>query len=310
MKFSIIVTVYNVEKYLKKCLDSIINQIYKNFEAIIVCDESNDSSNNIVDNYVKKDSRFIKVFERNTGLATAKNIGLEKATGDYIMFLDGDDFFEDGLLQKLIDEKVDKYDLLRFQAREVINNKIIEEYNEEAFTSKDGVKAFEKILKYHYIENSWLYAYKHSFIKKHGFRFSDGCIAEDYGLTPLIISLSKNIKSISYIGYNYVQRENSLMNNNNYSSKLKKMDDMLKQATNMKLILEDIPKTESVVNFLDDSLIYFSTRLKYKDYKRYNKILKKRECFKHLKGKTFRSKVRCTMIKTNSYIFFRYIKRG
>ena len=186
----------------------------------------------------------------------------------------------------------------------------MKEYNETPFTSKSGVDAFDKISKYHYIENSWLYAYNLRFFKDNEFKFSDNCIAEDYGLTPLVIAYAKSIKSIDFIGYNYVQRDNSLMSNNDYSKKLKKMDDMLKQATNMKLLLKDIPKSDNIVSFLNNSLIYYSTRLKYKDYRRYNKILKSRGCFNHLKGNRFKSKIRCFLIKRNAYIFYHFIKRG
>ena len=310
MTFSIIVPIYNEEKYLDKCLESIASQSYKDYEVIMVCDDSTDNSNKIAKKYEKKYDNFKIIFESHTGLAKAKNIGLEQASGDFIIFLDGDDYIEKDLLQKLIDEGINNYDLIRYQVREVKNNGIIKEFPELPFESKNGVDAFNNIIKYHFIENSWTYAYKKSFWDKYGFKFIDGCIAEDYGLTPLIIAKANNVKSISYIGYNYIQRENSLMNNNDYDKKIKKMDDMLKQATYEKLELETIKGTENIINFLDDSLIYYSTRLKYKDYKKYNKILKKRGCFKHLKGTSFRNKIRCFLIKTNSYIFFNYIKRG
>lgn len=310
MKFSIIVPIYNVENYLINCLDSILNQTYDNFEAILVCDKSTDKSNKIADKYISKDKRFVKVYDENTGLAKAKNIGVSKSTGDYLIFLDGDDYLDVNLLQTLVNENVEKYDILRYQAREVLDDGKLVDYNESSFNDLNGVDSFNQILKYHFIENSWLYAYNSKFYKNNGFRFVEGCIAEDYGLTPLIIASAKKVKSISFIGYNYVQRQNSLMNNNDYQKKIKKMDDMLKQATYLKLELNNIKNSSNVIDFLDNSLVYYSTTLKYKDYKKYNKILKKRGCFKHYKGTTLRSKIRCFLIKFNSYFFFRYINRG
>ena len=310
MKFSIIIPIFNVENYLEKCLNSIVNQTYDNFEAILVCDKSTDKSNKIVDKYVSKDKRFVKVYDENTGLAKAKNIGVSKSTGDYLIFLDGDDYLDVNLLQTLVNENVEKYDILRYQAREVLDDGKLVDYNESSFNDLNGVDSFNKILKYHFIENSWLYAYNFKFYKENNFRFVEGCIAEDYGLTPLIIASAKKVKSISFIGYNYVQRQNSLMNNNDYQKKIKKMDDMLKQATYLKLELNNIKDSSNVINFLDNSLVYYSTTLKYKDYKKYNKILKKRGCFKHYKGTTLRSKIRCFLIKFNSYFFFIYINRG
>ena len=310
IKFSIVVPVYNVEKYVEKCLYSLKNQTYKNFEVILVCDKSTDKTNDIVDKFVKKDKRFIKIYEEHTGLARAKNLGVEKSNGDYIVFLDGDDYIELDLLDTLIKEKIQEYDIVRYQAREVKNNEVINEFNEEGFDNLNGVEAFNKIIRYHYIENSWLYAYNAMFFKNHNFKFAEGCIAEDYGLTPLIIAYAKNIKSIIYIGYNYVQRDNSLMNNSNYDMRIKKMEDMLNQASYLKIELNQIDNSSRVVEFINNSLIYYSTTLNYKDYRRYNKLLKEQGCFKHLKGENFRNSIRCFLIRFNSYFFFRIVNRG
>lgn len=309
MLFSIIVPIYNVENYLDKCLKSILFQTYKNFEVLMICDDSSDNSNIIAKEYSTKYNNFKMIYKKNTGLAQAKNIGLSKASGDYIIFVDGDDYIEQNLLQTLIDEKLNKYDLLRFQAREIKDNNIIKEFNEIPFISKNGINAFNKIINYHYIENSWLYAYKKEYLMSNNFKFHNGCIAEDFGITPLIISCANNIKSIDYIGYNYVQRDNSLMNNNDYLKKLKKMDDMIIQSNDMKKTLYNISGSDQVISFLNNSLIYYSTRLKYSDYKKYNKILKKSGCFNHLKNKSLKSRVRNSLIRMNAYFFYNFKKR-
>ena len=107
VKFSIIIPVYNVSNYLKKCLDSLVNQTYKNYEAIIVCDKCDDNSEEIVDEYVKKYSTISKIYREKTGLSGARNIGVNKSTGDYLLFLDGDDYFEDNLLE-VLNDNIDK----------------------------------------------------------------------------------------------------------------------------------------------------------------------------------------------------------
>ena len=145
--------------------------------------------------------------------------------------------------------------------------------------------------------------------KKNNFKYMENCIAEDYGLTPLVIAKAKSVKSIPYIGYNYVQRDNSLMNNTDYTKKIKKMDDMLKQSDYEKEQIKNIDNIESVLRFLDNSLIYYSTTLKYSDYKKYNKILKKKNCYKHPIENGLKSKVRSLIIKTNSYLFYNYLVR-
>ena len=102
MKFSIIVPVYNVEKYLEKCLESILNQTFKDFEAIIVNDGSTDNSQEIIDKYVNKDQKIFKSFKKeNGGLSDARNFGIERAKGEYIVFLDSDDYIDENLLNTL-----------------------------------------------------------------------------------------------------------------------------------------------------------------------------------------------------------------
>ena len=227
---------------------------------------------------------------------------------DYILFLDGDDYFKPNLLDVLSYSLDDTPDLIRFQIQDVIGKKIIR-YNEEGFNTTDGVSAFNKIFKYHYIENAWSYCYNAQYYKKNKFKFMENCIAEDYGLIPLVIAKAKKVKSLSYIGYNYVQRENSLMTNTDYSKKIKKMDDMLMQSAFLKGKLKDIPNKELIIAFINNSLIYYSTRLEYKDFKKYRKILKENKCFSHLNGGGIKTRIRNFLIKKNAYFFYHCIAR-
>ena len=308
IKFSIIIPVYNVEKYLKKCLDSVLSQTYTNYEVIIVCDKCEDESEKIVDKYVKNHSNFKKIYKEKTGLSMARNIGVENACGEYILFLDSDDYIASELLSVLNDNLNDNLDVLRFQARVIEKDNIID-YNEEGFDVTNGVEAFKHIIKYHFVENSWCYCYNKKFFKNHNFKFMVGCVAEDYGLTPLIIAKASRVKSISFIGYNYVQRENSLMSEKDYKKKVKKMDDMFLQATFLKGKLKDIDDNSVFISFINNSLIYYSTTLKKNDYKKYKVILKKLRCFDHLENKTFKQKIKKILITNFSWFFNHYIVR-
>lgn len=99
---SVVVPVYNVEKYLKKCIDSTINQTYKKLEIILVDDGSTDSSKEICDEYIKQDSRIKVIHKENGGLSSARNAGIDIASGKYIGFIDSDDWIEKSMLEKLI----------------------------------------------------------------------------------------------------------------------------------------------------------------------------------------------------------------
>ena len=99
---SIIIPIYNVEKYLNRCVDSIINQTYSNLEIILVNDESPDKSSVICEDYKLKDLRVKVIHKKNGGLSDARNAGLEIASGDYIMFLDSDDYIENNMIESLL----------------------------------------------------------------------------------------------------------------------------------------------------------------------------------------------------------------
>ena len=103
-KISVIIPVYNVEKWLNKCVDSILSQSYENFEVILVNDGSTDKSGDICDKYLKEDNR-VKVFDiLNSGQSVARNIGLKEAKGDYILFIDSDDYIEKNTLKRMYEK--------------------------------------------------------------------------------------------------------------------------------------------------------------------------------------------------------------
>ena len=101
-KVSIIVPVYDVQEYLAQCIDSILVQTYKNIEIILINDGSNDNSGIICDQYAKKDSRVFVIHQKNKGVSCARNVGIERATGKYICFIDSDDFINPEMVNYLV----------------------------------------------------------------------------------------------------------------------------------------------------------------------------------------------------------------
>ena len=101
MKISIIVPIYNVEKYLERCINSLINQTYKNIEIILVNDGSTDNSLIICEKYKNIDSRIILVNKENGGLSDARNVGIDNSSGNYITFIDSDDYIDDDYVYTL-----------------------------------------------------------------------------------------------------------------------------------------------------------------------------------------------------------------
>ena len=225
MRYSIIVPAYNTEKYIDKCLKSIFSNTYKNFEVIIVNDGSTDKTEDIINKYIKKYDNIIYIKQKNMGLSLARNNGVKKATGDYLLFIDSDDYVEKNLLEN-INKNIDDLDVLRYQLNIVFNDKIIP-YEEKEFNVTDGIDAFEKIVKYKFIEMAALYVINRKYYLDNNFMFEKDVYHEDYGLLPLVIATAKKVKSINYLGYNYVQRDGSIMSSNDIEKTKKKMDDIL-----------------------------------------------------------------------------------
>ena len=107
IKISVVVAIYNVEKYLEKCIQSIIFQTYKNIEIILVNDGSTDNSLNICKKYKSEDSRIIIINQENQGVSVARNNGIDRASGEYILFVDGDDYLRTDIIEKLLNNADD-----------------------------------------------------------------------------------------------------------------------------------------------------------------------------------------------------------
>ncbi len=287
-KFSIIIPVYNVEKYLDKCLSSVFNQTEKEFEVIVVNDGTKDNSMAIAKKYPVK-----IITQKNQGLSVARNTGVKKAQGDYLIFLDSDDYLEKDLLKKISSSLKNNPDLVRFQIQEVTDNGEKTTYPEDPFENKSGEEAFELITKYHFVENAWCYAIKRDYYEKEKFSFKPATIHEDFGLIPLVIIKATTVNSISYIGYNYLKRQGSIMNNNNYEKTLKKVKDTY---NHYQYLIKEINKTnlnsKIFKSFIANNLILKICELNNKDYKNYKKLLLKEKVYNNILTDTLPRKIK------------------
>ena len=303
-KFSIIVPVYNTEKYLKRCLDSIKSQSFKDYEVIIVNDGSTDNSSDIISKYSYK-----VINQENQGLSMARNNGVKEALGEYLIFLDSDDYIEKDLLKEIAASSLNQPDLIRFQTKEVYDTGEIKDYKETPFTNKSGEEAFKLISKYHFVENAWAYAIKKDYYLKEKYSFKKGAYHEDFGLLPLIIIKAKVVNSIAYLGYNYYQRTGSIMNSNDYNKTKKKVKDFYDHYLYLK---EEISKTKLdktyFMSFISNSLILKITELKGKDYKEALTKLKKDNVYNNLLTDNFFRKLKKILVKINPKLYYRSFK--
>lgn len=172
MKISVVIPVYNIEKYIRQCLESVINQTYKNLEIIVVNDGTKDNSMKIVGEYLS-DKRIKIINKENGGQASARNRGIEIATGDYISFIDGDDWIEldtyEELVKNIKNEDIIVFDFYKFdEIKQKIKKRstTIKKFNE-------GVPENKKYLLLEFCNEAWNKIYKTSFLRKNNLKFND-----------------------------------------------------------------------------------------------------------------------------------------
>ena len=216
IKISIIIPVYNAEKYLKKCIDSVINQNVESKEIILVNDGSIDNSQEIIDEYVAKYPDMIKAIKQeNAGQAVARNVGIENASGEFLAFLDSDDYLEENSYQLALNKaECDDLDIVCFDYYEIINEK--KEEKQHYFLNTDDV-----VRKYIVSETSPCNRIvKRKIFSDNNVRFLENKIYEDLATIPTLAKYTKKIGYIPDRVYDYVIRENSTMRYTTYNSKI------------------------------------------------------------------------------------------
>lgn len=220
---SIIVPVYNVENYLERCLQSLINQTYKNIEIVCVNDGSTDNSLNILNDFQKKDSRIKIISQENQGLSEARNVGIKNSSGKYIGFVDSDDWVDldyyEKLYNALIDSKSDfacantkffdngKISYIKFQ-----QNHIFSELDKKIDNYKNG--------------SVWDKLYKKSLFLDNDIKFIKGRYFEDNIVLLQLSYYSKKVVTINSVSYYYFNNNNSITREINYEKELKRQQDM------------------------------------------------------------------------------------
>lgn len=235
MLISIIVPVYNVEKYVLKCLQSIQNQTYQNFEVIIVDDGSIDGGGEICDKFAESDKRFGVIHQSNMGLSAARNTGLEVAKGEFLMFVDSDDYIHPQMLEILyrccVEKKAEvavcKY--LTFGEGEDVNFSSI---NWDACDTMvvSGIESCQRIYTETVCETviSCNKLYRREVFEK--MRFPVGKIHEDEFVTYKILYDVEKVVYVDEVLYFYLQRQNSIMSQTNYGSNHMVMLEMARES--------------------------------------------------------------------------------
>ena len=312
IKLSIIVPVYNVEKYIERCLDSLLKQDLDNYEIIVVNDGSTDNSQDIIDKYQKKYGIIKSLKKANGGLSDARNYGLKHAKGKYVLFVDSDDYVKENMLKEIYDTIDDnKADIMvldytiakedNFIYKKVLNNK------------KTG---FITCNEYFFgAVSAWNKVYKRSFLVKNKFSFPKGIIYEDLAVVLTLAKYNPKIyylnKSFVYYFYSDVSITRGLVYKKSY-------EDIFKSVKILYDNLNNQGFDKELENIIVDHLLYMAGLNFYK-FEKYDQIDKiasfikkhypKWQKNKYIKDKPFKEKVLMWLFYHRKYNFIKIVQK-
>lgn len=272
-KISVIIPIYKVEKYLDKCLESVVNQTYKNLEIILVDDGSPDNCPKICDSWAEKDSRIKVIHKKNGGLSDARNVGIENASGKYLMFVDSDDYVSLDICQKLYDNLI-KFDadVSMCEAKLVYENAQREialdnEINVRCFTGNEirsSIIYFKPGIAD--MVSAWGKIYKKEIFKD--LRFPVGRLHEDGFTYYKILFLAQKIVCTNEKLYCYLQRPQSIMASRNEKNGRDALDATIEQ---FEFLSENLPNNKE----LNEELCLHLLRNCYYRNRKLSKVIKK-----------------------------------
>lgn len=309
---SVIVPIYNVQKFLKKCILSIINQTYKNLEIILVNDGSTDKSQEICESFLKLDNRIHLINKDNGGLSDARNVGIEYATGDYIAFVDSDDYLDLMAFERMLTEMlkcdldiISGYPIPVYENGTVINNLKKREAQNKVVSGEEYLVRCIK-------EATMLWPVQFSIYKRsllNGLEFKKGILHEDMLWTPQVFLRAKKVECIDFEFYYYLQRENSITHQ---KKKYKNGCDIINSCYDLEKIYKTIVN-DSHKKILMDNLVehylngFYIARILHSD-----ESCKVRKSFVVGKAKKVRNilKVMIFLISKRFYLFVNDIIKG
>lgn len=234
-QISVIVPIYNVEKYLQRCIDSILAQTFTDYELILVDDGSPDNCGKICNQYALRDSRIKVIHQENAGASAARNSGLGMAEGEFVCFCDSDDYIDTDYFEVLYTTITEKnYDCVLINRKLIIDNGEIKisQYN------KDEIYFDSEVISYNYLISNvlnnkipwelWSMIVKKQIIDTYKIRLCETCenYAEDLCFLLMYLVHCKSIKIIDYAGYYYFQRDNTITSNAKNKLKLNSLNEV------------------------------------------------------------------------------------
>lgn len=269
LKLTIAVAIYNIEKYLPKCLESLLNQTEKNgYEILLINDGSTDNSRKICEEFINRGLKAEIIDKENGGLTSVRNLSIDLAKGENILFLDGDDYIENETIEVIFKE-LENYDMLAFSFNWVSENNIQKDerfLENKIYSKKEEIKDLVFANKLN--SSVWNKIFKISILKENRIKFLEFKSCEDIPFIVEYLKKCNNVKIIDKILYQYIYRENSLSNQKRY--------DFYFNHLNLILYLFDIVtiKSEDFYAYILKEYVYLVREIKKIDFIKRNKEIK------------------------------------
>lgn len=260
-KVSVIIPVYNSEKYIGKCLDSVLNQTYKDIEIIVINDGSKDSSQKVIDEYKNKYSNIVAINQENMGVSKTRNKGIMIAKSKYIMFIDNDDFIEKDYIQIHLNE-AEKHNLdvvISGYKRPNNKGKIVK-------TMKLKDTDWSKLM----VLTPWAKLFRKDYLIENNIEYLDNNIGEDIYFNLQALFLTDNIKILNYIGYNWFFNVESVSNTSQKNFKNIQVFKLLDECYNIVIQKKILEKNYELIElhfyrYIIWFLSFSTKKQKYKD---------------------------------------------
>ena len=260
---SVIVPIYNVEKYLARCVDSIVNQTYKNLEIILVDDGSPDRCPQMCDDYAEKDSRIKVVHKKNGGLSDARNAGMAVATGEYISFIDSDDYVSDDFIECLLDVmNKENSDIAECSVVKFYEDNRFDEFSDDlsvkTYDTQDAMSALIAENPFH--QHVWNKLYETGLVKD--IPYAVGKLNEDEFWTYRVFGRANKVARINKTMYYYFQRSSSIMG---VGYNIRRLDALEGKANRQKYIENNFPdlSTQAKIDLYGSCMFAYQSVLKF-----------------------------------------------
>ena len=260
---SVIVPIYKVENVLHYCIDSILNQTYKDFELILVDDGSPDNSGKICYDYAEKDSRIKVIHKKNGGLSDARNVGMAVATGEYISFIDSDDYVSDDFFECLLDiMNKENSDIAECSVVKFYEDNRFDEFSDDlsvkTYDTQDAMSALIAENQFH--QHVWNKLYKTELVKD--IPYAVGKLNEDEFWTYRVFGRANKVARINKTMYYYFQRSSSIMG---VGYNIRRLDALEGKANRQKYIENNFPdlSTQAKIDLFGSCIFACQSVLKF-----------------------------------------------